>query len=82
MQTRLIDTHEQLQYKNTVMTKLLEYIYDRLQQAIRECKQAPLDKDGLKDIRKVNTAGFCVQLLDDISKQKEKIIKEGENHVQ
>ncbi|MBQ6449981.1 hypothetical protein IJJ08_03725 [bacterium] len=59
------------------MTKLLEYIYARLQQAIRECKQAPLDKDGLKDTRKVNIAGFCVQLLSDISREKEKIIKKG-----
>lgn len=66
----------QLQNQNVIMKNLLNYIHSELVEAIKICKRAPTNQNGFKDERKINIAAFCTQLLDKISKQKEKIIQE------
>jgi len=74
MQDKLFDTHEQLTSDNRIMKGLLEFINERLLKVINDCKRAPTDVDGYKDLRKIHVAGFAVCLLQEIRDKKVELI--------
>ena len=68
-------TNEQLSAENILMKNLLAFIAGELENAINRCKNAGLNKDGTKDERLVNIAGYCVELKGKIAKEKQKLVQ-------
>lgn len=66
---------EQLSAENTLMKNLLAFIAGELEKSINRCKSADLNRDGTKDERLVNIAGYCVELKGKIAKEKQKLVQ-------
>jgi len=70
--------YEQVSAESALMKQLLVFIADQLDEAINRCKNAGLNKEGTKDERLVNVAGFSVELKDKIIKEKQKLLQKGQ----